>query len=402
MNAIIQKTERLHALDSLRAIMMLLGLVIHSAITYGEFDWGASWPLKDVNSTSITNDFLVGFIHAFRMQLFFVVSGFFGAMLFYERKPMAMIKNRVSRIVLPFIVFVILLSPLMAFSFTYTGLVFAGNPNALSESLATIAIPMIFIPSMTFHLWFLYYLILVLAVTILIAFGMRKTPGLARTILIVFNLLIRKPVIRVFVFALFTSLVYVVMGSSRVETSTSFIPDFATFIYYFFFFIVGWILFKSKHLLGSMKRLDWVCTILGTFLFLMYFLNIQSISYELKIISSSIIVWLLIFGFTGLFIRYAGNHSVRMRYISDASYWVYLIHLPLTGLIPGLIFHWDMPSTFKFLTVLSGTTVVCFVSYHYLVRASFIGEFLNGRKYTKSFADIKRNEEVKNVRPALG
>jgi hypothetical protein len=68
---------------------------------------------------------------------------------------------------------------------------------------------------------------------------------------------------------------------------------------------------------------------------------------------------------------------------------VYLLHLPLTVIIPGLIADWNIPATFKFLFVVSITTVICFVTYHYLVRSSFIGEFLNGRKYTKKLSDIK-------------
>lgn len=51
MNYSNVKSERLHALDSLRSIMMLLGLVIHSAISYGTIDYGADWPIKDSNTT---------------------------------------------------------------------------------------------------------------------------------------------------------------------------------------------------------------------------------------------------------------------------------------------------------------------------------------------------------------
>ncbi|WP_296311630.1 hypothetical protein [Winogradskyella sp. UBA3174] len=40
MKAQLHKTERIHALDSLRAIMMLLGIVIHSAIAYFVTDIG--------------------------------------------------------------------------------------------------------------------------------------------------------------------------------------------------------------------------------------------------------------------------------------------------------------------------------------------------------------------------
>ncbi|TXE08944.1 acyltransferase family protein [Algoriphagus aquimarinus] len=401
MNTVLPKTERLHSLDSLRAIMMLLGLVIHSSITYGLYEYGDAWRLKDPSSNSMINDLIVFFIHSFRMQIFFVVSGFFGAMLFYERKPLAMIKNRVSRIVYPFIVFVILLWPLIFFSFTYTGFVFAGESNAWAETMAIVGTPLILIPQTTFHLWFLYYLILILGVSTLIAFAIRKTPSLANTISIAFSWIIQKPVLRVLFFAVITGLVYLIMGISQVETSNSFIPDFNTFFYYFTFFIVGWVLFKSKEHLDSMKRLDWVCTVLGIVLFFGYALNVPSYSFEMTILVKSLVVWLLIFGFTGLFLRYGSKHSARMRYISDASYWVYLVHLPIAAFIPALIFEWQVPAMLKFLTVLSVTSIICFSTYHLFVRSTFIGKFLNGRKYTRSVADIRHTEEARKVSTSL-
>ena len=66
------KTERIHSLDSLRAIMMLLGLVIHSAITYGMIE-GYHWPLKDPETTGPFMDYLVLFIHSFRMPIFLIM-----------------------------------------------------------------------------------------------------------------------------------------------------------------------------------------------------------------------------------------------------------------------------------------------------------------------------------------
>ena len=166
-------------------------------------------------------------------------------------------------------------------------------------------------------------------------------------------------------------------------TGMSFRPYFSTFVFHFFFYIIGWILFKSKHLLDSMMRLNWACTISGFILTIIYFVNLKTLSHEYIIILSSLIVWLFIFGVTGLFIRYGSQHSPRIRYISDASYWVYLIHLPLTAFIPSLLFNWDVPSTIKFLTVVIITTIICFSSYHYFVRTSFIGKFLNGKKYSR-------------------
>jgi peptidoglycan/LPS O-acetylase OafA/YrhL len=90
-----------------------------------------------------------------------------------------------------------------------------------------------------------------------------------------------------------------------------------------------------------------------------------------------------------------------MRYISDASYWVYLLHLSLTAILPGLIVDWPMHAIVKFLFVLISTGIICFVSYHYLVRNTFIGKFLNGRKYSKKLSDIRETEELSKLKTIL-
>lgn len=393
------KTERIHSLDSLRAIMMLLGLVIHSAITYGNVDWGSTWSLKDPIATSSVNDYIVDIIHVFRMQIFFMVAGFFGAMLFYERKPLKMIKNRISRIVFPFIVFVILLWPTIVYAFVYTRSLFGGSSNPLSDALAPFSSIEILIPNSTFHLWFLYYLAIITFVSVGLGLLFKRIPKVSNYIANIFDKVIQKPILRVIIFASLTVIVYLIMGTSQVATSNSFIPDFNTFIYYFFFYLVGWVLFKSKHLLDTMMKLDWVCTILGTTLFTVFFFMNESLGYEIIIILKSIIVWLFVFGITGLFIRYGSNHSAKMRYISDSSYWVYLLHLSLTAIIPSFIVDWPIHAILKFLFVLISTGIICFISYHYLVRGTFIGKFLNGRKYSRKLSDIKKAEEFSKLKP---
>ncbi len=392
------KTERLHSLDSLRAIMMLLGLVIHSAITYGVIDYGSGWTLKDPSATHFSNDIIVVFIHAFRMQIFFLVAGFFGALLFYERQPLKMIKNRTARIVFPFLVFLILLWPTIVFTFDYTRAIFAGNTNALVETLAAFSSLEVLIPKMTFHLWFLYYLAMITFVSVGLGLVFRKLPVLSNYISKAFNWVIQKTVLRVITFAGISAIIYFIMGTYDVATSNSLVPDLNTFIYYFVFYIIGWILFKSKHLLATFLNYDWLNTAIGIILFLVYIFINDALSYEAVIILKSLMVWCLIFGITGLFIRYGSRHSAKMRYISDASYWVYLIHLSFTAIIPSLILDWPIPATLKFLVVLISTGVICFVSYHYLVRGTFIGEFLNGRKYTRKLSDIKEVPPVSKVK----
>jgi len=388
------KTERLHSLDSLRAIMMLLGLVLHAAITYGTLDYGNAWILKDPNTTHLFNDFIVVFIHEFRMQLFFVVAGFFGAMLFYKKSPYQMLKNRLHRVFIPFVVFVLLLWPTVMFTFSYTEFIFNGSSNALNETLSRFSSFKSFIPPLTFHLWFLYYLTLISLVVVVIALILKKLPTLTTRTTLVFSWLIQKPLLRVLFLGGLTAIVYHFMGTWSVDTSTSFIPDLNTFTYYGIFYVVGWILFKSKHHLDSLMKFDWFCTLLGIALFTLYFFMYNAFIYETHILLKSIMVWLLIFGITGLFIRYTSNYSSTMRYISDASYWVYLIHLSIAAIIPGLIANWPIHGTLKFLFVMFSNGIICFVSYHYLVRETFIGQFLNGRKYSRKISDIKKAEEL--------
>jgi hypothetical protein len=362
--------------------MMLLGLVVHSAITYGVYEDLGSWPIRD-SVTHLSNDFIVVLIHSFRMQIFFLVSGFFGSMLFYDKNPLAMIKNRISRIILPFIVFIILLWPAIVFGFGYSMLIFSGETNPIQVIAAFFSGVDMLIPKFTFHLWFLYYLTLITTSTIILALLLAKTPKILRYINTTFKSIIQQSLLRILIFSSITATIYYLIGTWSVPTSISFVPDLNMFLYYSSFYIIGWILYKSKSLLDSFTKYDLFITSIGIILFTFYFFMNESFTFVSHVILKSIIVWLLVFGITGLFIRYTSEYSAIMKYLSDASYWVYLVHMPFTAIIPGFISDWSVSSTFKFLFVFIVTSLICFLSYHFLVRGTFIGEFLNGRKHSR-------------------
>ena len=148
------------------------------------------------------------------------------------------------------------------------------------------------------------------------------------------------------------------------------------------FYAFGWVFFKSKHLLDTFKKYDIGYTILGTILITVRFFRSDPLPYE-SMLLNSLSVWFLIFGITGLFLRYFNSGSERMRYISDASYWVYLLHLPILSFLPGLLAPYDLSPFMKFTLAFVIANLICFVTYHYLVRASVIGQFLNGRRYKR-------------------
>ena len=60
---------------------------------------------------------------------------------------------------------------------------------------------------------------------------------------------------------------------------------------------------------------------------------------------------------------------------------MYLAHLPLVVALQVWVAHWPVPWAVKFLVINLIAFPVLFLSYHYLVRSTFIGQQLNGRRY---------------------
>ncbi len=75
-------SPRFHDLDALRATAMLLGVVLHATL----FLIPAAWPIQDAWAGSVPPQenpygYLLSAIHGFRMPVFFLLSGFFTALL---------------------------------------------------------------------------------------------------------------------------------------------------------------------------------------------------------------------------------------------------------------------------------------------------------------------------------
>ena len=90
---------RRHDLDALRAIAMLLGIVLHAALSFATIPW----TVKDARQSGLFDVLFAG-IHGFRMPLFFMLSGFFTAMLWRKRGLGGLIKQRLKRIALPLLI----------------------------------------------------------------------------------------------------------------------------------------------------------------------------------------------------------------------------------------------------------------------------------------------------------
>jgi peptidoglycan/LPS O-acetylase OafA/YrhL len=379
--------QRYHALDALRATMMLLGLVLHSAVSYTARPLGAAWPYHDPH-TSPWFDLIVFFIHLFRMPVFFVVAGFFGALLYDRDGASGMARNRLRRVLAPLALGWVVLYPLTA-----AGFLFALGRGAAADAPGWeyLTSGALVTQANLIHLWFLYDLLLLYAAALVGLPLLRRMPtGLRRGVEATFGRLVTNawgPL----AWSGATALTLVPMSMAGLETSTSVTPPLRIVIAYGVFFAFGWLLYTCRDLLQALGRWCRWHLLAGAVFGGVYlgavlrqpFADAMS-NHLAGIGTASVAIWLLIFGITGLFVRHVERPRPWVRYLADASYWMYLVHLPLTIWIPGLLAPVALPGGAKCFIVLSVTVCLTLWTYDAFVRSTAVGALLNGRRHPRA------------------
>ena len=383
---------RYDALDALRAAMMLLGLVLHSAASYTHSSLGEAWPYQD-SRTSPLFDVIVFLIHVFRMPTFFVVAGFFGALLYRRGGAAGFARNRSRRVLIPLVVFWPAVVPSVGL-----GLLFALEQGGTSRDwqLNIAAQPILQQPVLG-HLWFLYHLLLLYVGALAVLVLLSRVPDRVRRRLNDGFRSIVADVRGLVVLATLTTFTLLPMEAPGIETSATLIPAVRVLAAYSVFFAFGWVLFGYTDLLPVFGRLwrrrlaSGVCTAT------LYLVGVaarpidDTLFWHIVCVGlASVSTWLLIFGIVGLFVRYMDSPNPLARYLSDASYWIYLVHLAPVVWTAGVLARMDAPAVVKFAIVLSATTAVATVTYHYFVRSTGVGVLLNGRRYPRTPSETPR------------
>jgi glucans biosynthesis protein C len=96
--------------------------------------------------------------------------------------------------------------------------------------------------------------------------------------------------------------------------------------------------------------------------------------------------WVTVGLFIGLFTRFLAADRRWVAWLSDASYWSYLIHLPVCVLLQVWLAPRAWPGPLKYALVSLGTLAACLGSYRVLVRYSRLGTLLNGPRQPLSVA----------------
>ncbi len=386
-------------LDNLRALALMVGVFFHAALAYSlymnEF-WITAAPQK-----STFMEAAAFFSHLFRMPLFMLIAGFFGNYLYQKRGLKGFIKNRSVRILAPFAVFfpVVLASYVGVFMYAMKHVEQKSPLLQLVSTFATNPSARLNMQFSTMHLWFLYNLILFYCVTILVlkvnVFDIKTWLLKCSTRKVCGMLLLAFPIILIPSFYLQYAL--------PITMPDKISPQLWSFGFFGIFFAMGWILFSSQYLLDTISKYWKPMLVISLIAFaILYQLYPRTITLAAAIDPKNYVVDPLIRissaifqGFISVYMvfvllilgkKFLNSENAFFRYMSQSSYWVYLVHVPIVLFIQVVLTDKDWNLWLKYFITVALTFIISLLSYQLLVRYTPIGWMLNGRKN-----DINKN-----------
>ncbi len=385
----IRPPERLHGLDALRGGALLLGVVLHASLSFFPQQ---IWIVAD-QSRSVGAAVLFFGIHLFRMTAFFLIAGLFAHMMLSRKGWLGFVRDRAVRITGPLLAFWF---PVMAgiitalvWSAHASGLIVPGAPPPPPPTYDWTNLPLT-------HLWFLYVLTLFcLAALILRApfAALDRGGGWSRIVDRITGALIGgwTPVLMAAPLALAFWLDPKWIAFFGVPTpDAGLLPNTPALVGFGGAFALGFLLDRRRDLLDRIARWSPV--------FLIVAVGAGVAAYALaggpslapmveptrdKAIAAAVValaVWSSALAAMGLCLKFLSGHSPVRRYLADASYWVYILHLPLVMLAQVWVLGWPAPWWAKLAGVSLGVFAVCLISYELLIRHSVMGLWLNGRR----------------------
>jgi glucans biosynthesis protein C len=374
-------SNRLHALDNLRALMMWLGIVLHVAVIYAATEVVLPW--RDEARTPAA-DLLMAFIHAFRMPVFFILAGFFVALLLQGRGPAGMARHRAMRLGLPFAVFWLPLyvaSGLAALAYLH---LMAHGTWGIDERLVP-RDPYIPNGPNTMHMWFLWMLLwLSLGTAVLARWARGRVWAAAGRVL--------RYVGGAWWGALVLALPLVAAGWSYpngiIRPIGAFVPPLAEWVYNGLFYAAGVALYHGHVHLFALYRRRWIAYA-GAGLVTFFATGAVKETHgpdALIAFAYGLTSWLWSFAAIGIALRVLDRRNGLLAYLADSSYWVYLVHFPLTILFGALLYGVPLPALVKMAIGIAATTAVCLLTYQLFVRFTWVSVLLNGKRHARQGA----------------
>ena len=361
-------SQRRHHLDAIRVSAILLLIPYHAA----------RYIQKGDGDPRIV-DAVVWFVHTWHMPLFFAISGFLAASALRRSTAALQLRARFRRLGLPLVVGMLTVVPLANF-FVIGAAALAPRKGALPPK-RELDLANVF--SLTpRHLWFIAYLLMISLVAIGLWLAIQRAPRLGTALNRSFGRLMTSwwavPVLASISAAILITKTGWVAGGSA---SNSLIPAPTLFAYYGFFFLFGWLLSGQDSLVEQLKRGAWLRLGAGALIavpaFLLFYdsgdftgnVGTPGVLAEIDelrlygLFTVGIVCWLTLFGIWGVLARYVRKESRVLRYLSDASFWIYLVHIPFLVALQSSLSTTDLALPVRWGLAVSGTLALAIGTY---------------------------------------
>ncbi|MCZ4058731.1 glucans biosynthesis protein MdoC [Pantoea sp. LMR881] len=370
------KPEREYFLDSIRAYLMLLGVPFHVSLIYSMQKWAVNSQEPSLWLT-LFNDF----IHAFRMQVFFVISGYFSYMLYLRYQPQRFLKVRLERVGIPLLTAVPLITlPQFFMLKAWTQKLSNWDNFSLYEKFNNLMWELIS------HLWFLVVLVVLTTLGMLTFRWLRdqqrhidyQRVGWGTVTLAVMAWALFWCVLRRLVFIFQPEWLMNGLFSIVIMLSLFYLP----------FFMLGALAWKHPPLKEMFTRFNPVMSLGAIVVFIAYYANQRFSSgegwlYELDALISTLMGLCMLnvcfcFGHKML-----NSHSPRIMYLVNASLFIYLVHHPLTLLYGIYITPYVHNNTLGFFLGLIMVFGLAFLLYEIHLRIPLLRFLFSGKPQNK-------------------
>lgn len=360
-NAIMTIATRDYSLDAARGVLMMLGIVLHASEVYSV---GGHWIVADPRN-SLAFNALASAIHVFRMPAFFWIAGYFVAFTFERTGSAGLLRHRLTRLGVP------LATTWLTLNVAQEGLV------AVYRGVSPLAAVRDGVP--VSHLWFLIDLLLLILV------AAPLLPRMARASSFLAGHFPRRLPGQVLVLAVATYLVVLLARATGIAYAS---PLELTSVYrlatYGPYFAVGILMYRLADIRAAFLRAPPALLLVAVPLALFDELRQPDegrLLYEAAQFLSLLGTWMSVAAVLSLFRRAFPGESSLTRFVSEASYSIYLFHHVLVIALGMALIPSSLPLPVKFLAVCATTLLVTASLHVAVVRRIPVVRFLfNGKR----------------------
>ena len=368
-------SARLHYLDWLRVLAILMVFLFHAV---HPFDFG-DWQVKNAEQSEIIT-IILQLLGIWGMPFFFLVAGASSWLALQKRTTSQYLRERFNRLLIPFVVGTILFSPIELYvewaNKVQRGVVtgslqdFVTRPPHAGDLLSLIT-PRWF--GYGFHLWFLGFLFSFALITLPCFLWLKKEAG-QRFVSWMAKLCEHRGGILLFTIppAIAKCLLVPLFPEEH---------DWADFVFQMLFFALGFILFADERFTRTIRRDRWLLLTVGTVIVLglvgMYLTGLPVLTwsetpgiaqfYVLQFFGSAIA---LCYSLTMLFagMRFLDFTNQWLRYGQEAALPFFMLHQPVIIVIAFFVVQWNAGISVKLPIVVLSSFVVSICLYELIVR----------------------------------